>query len=529
MRLTLVRRSIAVAFACLFVACASRPKVEAAPSVAPSSAALEAQPTEPVHLVVLHTNDIHGQVLERKATWIDRQNPPSIGGLERLAAEVSAQRRRAEDEGALVIVVDGGDWYQGTPEGVIDHGRPFVEALALVGYDALSLGNHEFDHGIANLRRILDAARLPALASNVREKGGERIDWVEPWRIVERSGLSIALVGFLTPATPYITHKDASTLEFADVAAEYGRAANELAGKVDWILPVGHIGVDEATELATAHPEIPLIVSGHSHTYLPEGQLVGETLIVQTGSKASALGRVDVWFDPSTKRVLSSHAEVIDLLGDNEPFDRDPELARRCAELVDLAKADMATVVGELTAPVERAKGFRSSTAGNWTTDLMRELTGADVAIHNKGGIRSDIQAGPVTRRDLFEIAPFDNTVVSFELSGANLESVVRHSTEGSTHSGMEYSGLVVRAGSDAEGKLTVVAIEIGGKPLDPAARYRVATNSFLAAGGDGIDEFKHATERREEPMLVRDLCEWGLANHGPVTPPNDARCVLVP
>ncbi|MCC6406808.1 MAG: bifunctional metallophosphatase/5'-nucleotidase [Planctomycetes bacterium] len=528
----------AFSFVCIAVlaACAAERKPAAAPdagdaplvSAAPS-ASTAPRPTDPVHFVILHTNDVHGQVLERKATWLDKEDPPPIGGLERLAAEVSAQRRQAESEGAQVIVVDGGDWYQGTPEGVIDQGRPFVEALMRVGYDAVSLGNHDFDHGIANLRRILASSHAPALASNVRDARGKRIDWVEPWRIVERAGLKVAIVGFLTPSTPFITHKDASALSFERAAAEYGTVVRELAGSVDWILPIGHIAVEEAVELAERHPEIPLIVSGHSHTYLKEGQLAGKTLIVQTGAKASALGRVDLWFDPTTNQVLSLHAELIDLLHDNEPFDRDPELARRCAELVEQAKADMATVVGELTAPVTRSKGFSSSTAGNWTTDLMRKLTGADVAIHNKGGIRTDIQAGKVTRRDLFEIAPFDNTVVSFELTGAELDAVVRGSTEGPKHSGLEYSGLVVRARSDAAGDLTVVAIEVGGKPLDPAARYRVATNSFLAGGGDAMDVFKAAGARREEPLLVREMLEWGLVNSGPVTPPNDARCVLVP
>ncbi|MCE9592921.1 MAG: bifunctional metallophosphatase/5'-nucleotidase [Planctomycetes bacterium] len=487
------------------------------------------RPSEPVHLVILHTNDVHGQVLERRATWLDREHPPALGGLERLAAEVNAQRRRAEADGAFVIVVDGGDWYQGTPEGALDRGRPFVEALMCIGYDAVSLGNHDFDHGVANLERLIDAARVPAIAANVREANGERIAWAQPWRIVERGGLRVALVGFLTPSTPYITHRDASALRFARADDEYARVAKELDGKVDWIVPVGHLGVDESIELAKAHPELRLIVSGHSHTYLAEGQLEGDTLIVQTGLKASALGRVDAWLDPATKRVLAIHAEVLDLLADAAPRNRDPELARRCAELVDRAKTDLANVVGTLAAPLERAKGFQSSTAGNWTTDLMRELTGADVAIHNKGGIRTDIQAGPVTRRDLFENAPFDNTVVSFELSGADLASVVRRATEGATHGGLEYSGLVVRARRDGAGKLGLVSIEIGGRPLEPGARYRVATNSFLADGGDGLDEFERATERREAPMLIRDLCEWGLANRGIVTPPNEARCVLVP
>lgn len=530
----LLRRLVLLELLTLAAACAPRvaPTAPAAsPAIEPSAAPQVApeRPSEPVHFVILHTNDVHGQVLERKATWLDKEAPPPIGGLERLAAEVAAQRRQAQGEGAQVIVVDGGDWYQGTPEGGLDHGAPFLEALGLIGYDALSIGNHDLDHGVANLERILASSRVPAVVANVRDASGARVEWAPAWRIVERAGLEVALVGFLTPSTPFITHRDASAFTFRSAAEEYSTVVAELAGQVDWILPIGHIGLDEALELARAHPEIPLIVSGHSHTYLKEGQLEGETLIVQTGAKASALGRVDLWLDPQTGQVLSQHAELIDLLAEPQPHDRDPELARRCAELAAAAREDMATIVGTLTAPATRSKGFSSSTAGNWTADLMRELTGADVGVHNKGGIRSDIQAGPVTRRDLFEIAPFDNTVVSFELTGAELERVVRQSTESPKHTGLEYSGLVVRARSDGQGALRVTAIEVGGQPLDPDARYRVATNSFLAGGGDRMDAFKAAGARREEPLLVRELLEWGLVNRGPVTPPSDARCVLEP
>jgi 2',3'-cyclic-nucleotide 2'-phosphodiesterase (5'-nucleotidase family) len=212
MTLKLSRRRFAFLALALCAACAApktstapkaaRPEAAiepAAPQVAPSEEPGVARPTEPVHFVILHTNDVHGQVLQRKATWLDKQNPPMVGGLERLAAEVSAERRQAEDEGAQVIVVDAGDWYQGTPEGVLDHGRAFLEALALVGYDALCIGNHDLDHGLANLKRILAASRLPAVVANVRAAGGERADWAPPWRIVKRAGLSVALVGLLTP------------------------------------------------------------------------------------------------------------------------------------------------------------------------------------------------------------------------------------------------------------------------------------------------------------------------------------------
>src|SRR5882672_7041601 len=156
------------------------------------------RPTEPIHLVVLHTNDMHGQVLPRKATWLDKDNPPMIGGLPRVAAFVASVRKRETNATTAVLAVDAGDWYQGTPEGVIDRGLDCVSAVAAVGYDATCIGNHDWDHGVDNLQRLLTEAKPPAICCNVRiPTNGQRVPWVEPWRVVNACGLRIAFVGLL--------------------------------------------------------------------------------------------------------------------------------------------------------------------------------------------------------------------------------------------------------------------------------------------------------------------------------------------
>jgi len=488
-----------------------------------SLASAQAQAPQPIHLVFLHTNDIHGQVQTRKATWLSKESPPEIGGLARLAATIAEQR--AAEPGA--IVVDAGDWYQGTPEGALDRGLSFVQALALIGFDAMCVGNHEFDHGIANVARIVLATKVPAILANVRSAPeGERTPWAKPWIIVERAGVRVALVGLLTTATPEITHVESRALAFANCAEELRRARAEIGHRADLIVPVGHISVEEARELAALEPGLPLIVSGHSHTYLKQGLRVGETLIVQAGSKASALGRVDLWLAPGTFAALRSEARLIDLL--EEPGDRALALpgvaavSRACAELIGRASADLATVVGELAEPLVRAPVAGCSPPGLWIADVLRARMGADIGVHNRGGTRCDLAAGPLTRRDLFELLPFDNDIVALELSGAQLESAVRRSIEGTAHTGLDFSGLKLFVRREADRSLHLVRIEVGSKALDPKGTYRVATNSFLANGGDGLAEFHAARTRLVDPALLREALEAEVAQHPRVRMPRD-------
>jgi 2',3'-cyclic-nucleotide 2'-phosphodiesterase (5'-nucleotidase family) len=463
----------------------------------------------PLHLVVLHTNDVHGQLGPRRGE----------GGLERLAARVQAIRAGLED-GAELLVVDAGDWYQGTPEGRVDLGGPFLALLGQVGYDALAVGNHELDFGVAHLEELLAEHALPAVCANVFDpRTGRRAPWGEPWRIVERGGQRIALVGLLTPETPTITDASTRALEFRDPAAVLADALARLAEReVDLVIPLTHLGVREDTRLAQLWG-VPLIVGGHSHTELADGLQVGSTRIVQSGAKARYLGRVDLWIERATKQVTYVESTLLPLRDDDELALLPPSFRAACDDLAARAATNMDEVVGCLDAPLER-KGARiaSSTAGNLIADVFRARAETPIAVHNKGGIRTSLDAGPVTRRDLFELLPFDNTLVVLDVSGAELIEAVRRAIEEPEHSGIEISGIRVRVADPGAPKSRLLAVELAGDsgsaPIDPAARYRVATNSFLAGGGDGYFDagVKIAVDTG---LLMRDLLEDALRAAG--------------
>lgn len=488
---------------------------------------LAAERGELRHLVILHTNDIHGQVLPRPATWLKDVDPlPDSGGLPRLAAALQRERRAAEASGAGVLVVDGGDWFQGTPEGALDHGRGFLDALAHVGHDALVVGNHEFDHGVAVLMGHLSAVPMPALLANVRDAEGKQMAGTRDAKVVERLGLRIALVGLLTPVTPDITHASTRALTFEPPAAALARVKRELGDEVDWILPVCHLGVEHERALALAHPWLDVIVGGHSHTYLRNGVDEGSTLVVQAGDKASVLGRVDVWFD-ADDRVVKKEARLVDLYEVPAPEFRNEKVEALCAALAARAAASMDEVVGVLAGPLEQSRRpLVNTSAGNFITDLMRARSGADVALHNRGGIRTALPAGPVTRRDLFMILPFANHLVTLELDGATLHELARRSIEGSGEGvdskPFEFSGMTIQVRM-VEGKPRCAGLLVGGQPCVPGRRYRLSTNSFLAEGSDGLKELATATPREVDFIVMRDLVELAFAG-GELAPATDQR-----
>ena len=486
------------------------------------------QASERVHVIVLHTNDVHGQVQPRIASWLRIANPPMAGGLGRIGGYVNQARAEAERTGAHVLVVDGGDWFQGTPEGALDDGLAFVETLHEVGYDGMCVGNHEFDHGVDVLERLLAAARVPALLANVRQPSGERLAGTRPYRIVERGGIRIALVGLVSRDTPVITHPSAGELSFEDPIAELERVRSELEGRADWILPLTHIGVGADRELARAHPDLDLIVGGHSHTFLREGTQEGTTRIVQVGSKASSIGRVDVWFDAESKEVVELDAKAIDLYREPDAAHRNADLDRACKRLLERVSEVMEVQIGWLESPLTRAEHpLHSSPAGSLITDLMRARTGADVAIQNRGGIRASLQRGVVTRRDAFAMFPFGNHLVTLTMKGAELDRCMRRAIEGESRRGPEFSGMTVelrRVGEAAE----IVRLLVGGEPLDLERSYRVVTNSFLAHGGDGYEEFDRCRKRADDPVLLRDVLEAHLTSVEKVRPPADNRYAFV-
>jgi len=476
----------------------------------------------PTHLVVLHTNDLHGQVLPRPAPWLGGDPPPLAGGIARVAAYIERVRQEVHAEDGGLVVVDGGDWFQGTPEGLLEDGLAYMQVIDLVGYDALAVGNHEFDNNVDNLSINLGVTGLKAVCANVLDNASRPVAGAHPYRIVQRGGLDIALVGLITPSAPDISHPSVRRYEFLDPAETLSSVRAAIAKErthdpVELVIPITHLGLENDKVLAKAHSDLPLIVGGHSHTVLKEGLMQGDVLIVQAGSKASAVGRVDMWIDKATGEVLERKAQLVDLTADLD--DEVPaKVKAACERLVQRASSEMDEPVGNLDSKLERSrKRATSSSAGNLVADVLRARGEAQVGVQNRGGLRCDIDAGQVTRREVFELLPFGNTLMVVELTGEQLEALLRRSVEGMAHSELEVSGVEVLVGND-EGSPVLVQVQVDGQPLRASEVYKVATNSFLASGGDGYIEFVQGNRTFQLGYPLRQLVEERL-HEGPYTP----------
>ena len=394
--------------------------------------------------------------------------------------------------------------------------------MAAVGYDAAAVGNHEFDHGVDVFLKHLEAVDMPALLANVRMPDGAPLPGTQDHVIVERAGLRIGLVGLLTISTPSITHRQTKDLLWEPPAEALARVRAALADEVDLVIPVTHLGVDEDVQLARAHPDLPLIVGGHSHTFLRKGVREGATLLVQAGAKASVIGRVDLWLD-ADGRVLRSEARHVDLYAEPAPADRVAEVDRICAELVRSAQQRMAEVVGVLSAPlgVTRRRHVNSA-SGSFIADIMRARTKADVAVHNRGGMRTDAPGRPGDAARPVH-APALRQPRGDPRDGGGAD---RRALPAVDRGGRTPAAGVQRRGAASPGERPRQRAPLGadrGEPLDPRRKYRLSTNSFLATGGTDGRLLAEPVEREVDFILLRELAERAFGG-GVLVPPDDQR-----
>ncbi|MBI4618353.1 MAG: 5'-nucleotidase C-terminal domain-containing protein, partial [Planctomycetes bacterium] len=457
-----------------------------------------------VTITILHTNDLHAHV---EPVVVKSK---SYGGYARHVTLVS----RFRESDPNVLILSGGDTFQGTLYFHVYQGLADLFFLHQMGYDGMAVGNHEFDRGPAALGVFAANARFPVLAANLDvSREPSLAGLVRPHAVVEVGGTRVGLVGAVTPELPRVSSPGES-VKMKDVAESIAASIATLdADGVSIVILLSHLGYHAEQDLASKVAGIDLVVGGHSHTFLgdtgdanlPAGEgpypTVVErpggdrTLLVSAGEWGIELGRIQVIFDDSGRVARWQEARPI-VVGESVP--EDPLARSAVLALSAPIEAMRKVVICEIEAGLDadrEAVRRRECPLGNAVADAMLDAaarTEAQIAIVNGGGIRDSLKAGPVTYEDLVRVQPFTNTLVVLELTGAELRTALEHGVSGWDDATGGF--LHVSRGTAYEFDLArppgerIVSVTLGGKPIDPAAIYRVAMTSFLAAGGDGFD-----------------------------------------
>jgi 2',3'-cyclic-nucleotide 2'-phosphodiesterase (5'-nucleotidase family) len=401
-------------------------------------------------VLLFHSNDLHGHI----------ERLPTMAGI------VKAEREKRRD----VLWLDAGDAVSGTPVSTVFKGTPVFTVTSLAGIDAGCLGNHEFDHGWARIAKFREAASYPLLCANARSPEGELIGDAE-WTVFPVDGVRVGVIGLITEHTPELTvGKGNEGVRFEPAKAALERLVPVVREKCDLLVALTHEGYDEDVELARTVKGVDVIVGGHSHTDLPGPVQVGSTLVVQAFCYGMRLGRLELTVDLDARRVVKWEGKPIVIDPERQP--RDAATAAAVAELEAKVAKTVDVVVGTA------ARDFTKEDLRALAERIYRETLGADFGLQNDGGLRSVVPKGPVTVRRLWEVFPFDNTLMKVKVRGAHLPR-----------------GLAQ------------------GRTIDPDKVYTVATNAFVT---DHLDRYLPGADPGVEDsgILVRDaVVEWVKRN----------------
>ncbi len=492
------------------------------------------------NLTILHTNDFHARFepisrFDSGCGEEDNAEGKCFGGSARLATAIEAAKARAEN----YLLVDGGDQFQGTLFYTYYKGAMAAEFMNQFGYDAMTVGNHEFDDGPEVLRGFMDAVNFPVLMSNADISGEPLLAGaLRASTIIERGGRLIGLIGLTPENTPELA-SPGDNITFSDpVAAVQSQADLLNAAGANIVIVLSHSGFNTDKRVALETTGVDVIVGGHSNTYLsnvsdraagPYPMMMGLTAIVQAYAYGKFLGELNLTFDDGGK-IIGMDGEPLIM---DASVAEDPDVKARVAELAGPLDEIRNKVVASAAEAIDGDRANCRAVEcqmGNLVADAMLARVkdqGIDVAIANGGGLRASIDAGDVTMGEVLTVLPFQNTLSTFQITGATLvaalENGVSQIEDGSGRfpqvAGMSYTFDVSQpAGS------RISEVMVGGMAVDPDKVYGVVSNNFVRGGGDGYRMFRGAMNAYDFGPDLADVTAEYLAANAPYAPYLDGR-----
>ncbi|WP_319546784.1 bifunctional metallophosphatase/5'-nucleotidase [Ruegeria conchae] len=497
-------------------------------------------------LTILHTNDFHSRIepinkYDSACGDEDNAEGKCFGGSARLVTAVEEARGRAENS----ILVDGGDQFQGSLFYTYYKGKVAAEFMNKLGYNAMTVGNHEFDDGPEVLRGFVDSVDFPVLMSNADIADEELLtDKIKKSTVIEVGGEKIGLIG-LTPEDTHDLASPGPNITFSDpVPAVQDEVDRLTAEGVNKIIVLSHSGYGVDQRVAQETTGVDVIVGGHSNTYLsntsdkaagPYPTVVNGVQIVQAYAYGKFLGELNVTFDDDGN-VVAAVGEP--LIMDNSVTE-DPSSLDRIAELAVPLEEIRKKVVAEAADAIEGDRSVcrvQECAMGNLVADAMLARVadqGVQLAIANSGGLRASIDPGEVTMGEVLTVLPFQNTLSTFEISGQGvidaLENGVSQVEEVKGRfpqvAGMTFTWDPSVAPNEGRIVEVLVANGDGFAPIDPAATYLVVTNNYVRNGGDGYSVFSGDDKNAYDfgPDLADVTAEY-LAENAPYQPYLDGR-----
>ena len=435
-----------------------------------------------IPVTILYTADTHGHI---------RTDGQTVG-----LDLVAALKKRLPGS----ILLDAGDFLHGSPLAVMDKGKTVISLMREAGYFAATAGNHEFSHDLPTLRhRAAEAAAFPSpmhvLSANITTQDGSLL--LKPWADTTVQGARLCVFGLTTPETKtQSTPSTVASLTFLDVSQTATTMAATLrASGCDLVLALTHIGSDAhipftSRDLAAAVPGLDAVIDGHSHRRFAE-LIPGEPPVVSSGYHGKAVGKLTLSFDTAAQKVVAA-ANTFYTRNDLAGLAPDTAIHEKIAAL----QSRVDTRLGEVVAvsPIELPATYKqtrtSETAlGNLAADALRAAYGTDIAIINAGSIREGFPKGLITRQTLLASFPFNGYAVSVRVTGKELYDILEHalgSLPGEGGGFPQVSGVSVVFSPTAPAGGRIREIRVAGKKLDTNISLTLATNDFLAQGGDG-------------------------------------------
>lgn len=450
-------------------------------------------------LVIFHTSDTHG--------FFYPQN--KIGGFAALKNVINHEKKP-------FLLLDSGDFANGTAEAKFSRGAKAVQLMNAVGYSAVTIGNHEFDFKDAGITALIQKSKFPILAANLREKATGLLPAdVQAARVFNVDGIKVAVIGLANnhpshPTQKYTFIKPLTALSKALQEVEKQNPAVVILIVHDSFVDYQHDILPYMGQIAKRFPgRVQVVLGGHAHKIVNE--YLESTLYVESGAHLEAVSKITVNVDDETGKFLSAQAKLISLNVDE--VGQDKTIAKLAEELREPGLDNEVAVITKRLSKKPILPNTLDGELDDWLADEGRKITKTEIFIHNTGGTRMDLLPGSLTRRQLIDLFPFNDVLISMEVPGYTLQKFIKSGLV--PWNKYTYSGITVSLDKIGPNRVKNLQIKINGKPLEKRQIYRVGTNSYIARQA----LFTDLPQKQVGNQKVSQLIEQALSSGELFTP----------